>query len=110
MACDLGCAAWVPVPVVLGDVRSLDGHAVTGMLITRMHNATARATIQPTSPPNTFADLYVKPKMHDVTVLHDVFLAFGSHFAGFFGLYLATVIHVILVRNYFRTNKSTLKI
>src|SRR5690606_10991587 len=54
--------------------------------------------------------LYIKSKMHDIAILHDIFLTFHTHFTGFFHFRLGTVLDKIVIFYYLGTDKSFFKI
>jgi len=54
--------------------------------------------------------LYVKPEMHDIAVLYDVFLAFQTPFSGIFCPLLAFVGNKVGIGNYFGADKAFFKV
>src|SRR3989344_4660143 len=54
--------------------------------------------------------LYVKPEMHHVAVVHDVFLAFKAHLAGLARAVLALAVDVIVEGDDFGADKPALEV
>ena len=48
--------------------------------------------------------------MHHITILHHIFFALGTHFAGFFGFGFAAQCPEIIIGNHFRTDKASFEI
>ena len=48
--------------------------------------------------------------MHHITILHHIFFALGTHFAGFFGFGFAAQGHEIIIGNHLRTDKAAFEI
>ena len=42
-------------------------------------------------------DLYIEAEVHDVTILHDVFLAFNAHFSGFAYSGFRSILDIVVV-------------
>lgn len=54
--------------------------------------------------------LYIKAEQHNVAIPHDVFLALGTYQALFLGRIHAAAGHQVVVVDYLRADKSTLKV
>ena len=63
--------------------------------------------ILPTAPP---APLHVEQEVHDVAILHEVFLAFGTHKTCFLGGVPAAVLEEVGVAQSFGADKASFKV
>ena len=54
--------------------------------------------------------LYIEAEVHDVAIGNNILLAFDSHFACFAYGCLAAEVHIVIVFDYFGTDKALFKV
>ena len=50
--------------------------------------------------------LYIETEMHDISILHNIFLTFDAHLSGLFNSSLGAISDIILVLDHLGTDKS----
>ena len=55
-------------------------------------------------------ELYIETEMHDISILHNIFLTFDAHLSGLFNSSLGAISDIILVLDHLGTDKSFLEV